>query len=92
MRLDIDEHAAVTAINVLTHMLSLDLLDAEECVEVCELVFIESRAISHAAGFFAMNYLFSDDFMERARQKSVPSGTLSDEVFPSTLLIFVCYC
>ena len=69
MKLDVDEPTAVTAIIVLTHMLNLDLLEAEESVEVCELVFIESRAISHAAGQFAVNYLFSADFMDRARQK-----------------------
>ena len=76
MRLDVDDHAAVTAINVLNHMLSLELLDAEECVEVCELVFMESRAISHAAGIFTANYLFSEDFMERAHQKPVPAGII----------------
>lgn len=76
MRLDVEEQAAVTGINVLTHMLTLDLLEAEECIEVCELIFIESRAISHAAGLFAVNYLFSSDFMDRARQKSVPAGTI----------------
>lgn len=75
LRLDIDESAAVAAIGVLTYMLSLDLLEPEECVEVCELIFIESRPISHAAGHFAINYLFSSDFMDRARQKVVPAGT-----------------
>ena len=75
LRLDIDESTAVAAIGVLTHMLSLDLLESEECVEVCELIFIESRPISHAAGHFAINYLFSSDFMDRARQKAVPAGT-----------------
>ena len=74
MRLDVDELAAVTAINVLTHMLGLDLLDNEECMEVCELIFMEARAISHAAGQFAVNYLFSADFMDRAHQKPVPAG------------------
>jgi hypothetical protein len=74
MKLDADEPTAVAAINVLMHMLSLDLLEPEECVEVCELIFMESRAISHTAGQFAVNYLFSDDFMDRARQKPVPAG------------------
>ncbi len=76
MRLDIDETAAVTAISVLTSMLMLELLDAEESVEVCELIFLESRAISHAAGQFAVNYLFSADFMERSKRKAVPAGTV----------------
>lgn len=74
MKLDADEPTAVAAINVLTYMLSLDLLEAEECVEVCELMFMESRAISHAAGQFAVSYLFSSDFMDRARQRPVPAG------------------
>lgn len=78
MRLDQDEQVAVVDINVLLHMLSLDLLEAEECVEVCELTFMESRAISHATGQFAASYLFSDDFMARARQKSVPRGVYRD--------------
>lgn len=75
MKLDVEEPTACAAIGVLTYMLSLDLLESEECVEVCELIFMESRAISHAAGQFAANYLFSSDFMDRARQKSVPAGT-----------------
>ena len=74
MRLDVDEHAAVTAIQVLGHMHSLDLLDSEDSLEVCELLFLENRAISHAAGQFAVGYLFSDDFMTRAKQKKVLSG------------------
>ena len=74
MRLDVDEHAAVTAISVLCHMQALDLLDAEESLEVCELVFLENRAISHTAGQFAVDYLFSEDFMSRAKQREVPEG------------------
>ena len=70
MRLDVDEHAAVTAISVLCHMQALDLLDAEESLEVCELVFLENRAISHTAGQFAV----SEDFMSRAKQREVPEG------------------
>lgn len=75
MRLDIDDSAAVTAINVLSYMQSLDLLDTEECQEVCELVFLEHRGISHAAGQFAVGYLFSDDFMSKAKKRKVPKGT-----------------
>ena len=74
MRLDVDEHAAVTAISVLCHMQALDLLDAEESLEVCELVFLENRAISHTAGQFAVDYLFSEDFMSRAKQREVSEG------------------
>ena len=77
MRLDVDEHAAVTAISVLCHMQLLDLLDAEESLEVCELVFLENRAISHTAGQFAVDYLFSEDFMSRAKQREVPAGEIS---------------
>ena len=79
MRLDVDEVTAVMGITVLTHMLSLDLLEAEECMEVCELIFMEARAISHAAGQFAVNYLFSADFMDRARQKPGSAGQASPQ-------------
>lgn len=74
MRLDVDDPAAISAINVLSHMQNLDLLDAEECQEVCELVFLEHRGISHAAGQFAVGYLFSEDFMSKAKQRKVPRG------------------
>ena len=43
-------------------------------VQVCELMFVESRVVSHIAGDFATRYLFSDDFMTRAKQAKVPKG------------------
>ena len=42
--------------------------------QVCELMFVESRNVSHTAAEFATHYLFSDDFMTRARQAKVPKG------------------
>ena len=42
--------------------------------QVCELMFVESRSVSHTAGEFATRYLFSDDFMTRAKQAEVPKG------------------
>ena len=68
MRLDQDDACARQAIFLLGVLLNLDMLEQEECVEVCELVFFECRAIGQAAGWFASQYLFSDDFMMRARQ------------------------
>ena len=38
-------------------------------------MFVESRSVSHTAAEFATRYLFSDDFMTRARQAKVPKGT-----------------
>ena len=35
-------------------------------VQVCELMFVESRVVSHIAGDFATRYLFSDDFTSQA--------------------------
>lgn len=37
-------------------------------------MFVESRIVSHTAGDFATCYLFSDDFMTRAKQANVPKG------------------
>ena len=74
MRLDKDDNVAVHAIHLCGHLLVLDMLEPEECVEVCELTFFENRAISHAAGDFAVKYLFSDDFMAKAKQARVPKG------------------
>ena len=88
MRLDVDEHTAVTAVSVLCHMQALDLLDAEESLEVCELVFLENRAISHTAGQFAVDYLFSEDFMSRAKQREVPPGEMKSLIL-SSLSTFV---
>jgi len=74
MRLDREDSVAVHALHVCGHLLSLDMLEPEDCVQVCELVFVENRAISHAAGDFAVRYLFSEDFMARAKQAKVPKG------------------
>lgn len=74
MRLDREDSVAVHALHVCGHLLSLDMLEPEDCVQVCELVFVENRAISHAAGEFAVHYLFSEDFMARAKQAKVPKG------------------
>ena len=74
MRLDKEEVVAVHAIQLCATMMARDMLEAEECVEICELVFLESRTVSHAAGDFAVKYLFSDDFMSRAKQARVVKG------------------
>lgn len=74
MRLDIDDHTAICAINVLEQMQIRNLLDGEDCQEVCELIFLENRGISHAAGQFAVSYLFSEDFMSKAKLRKIPRG------------------
>ena len=97
MRLDREDVVCVKAIQLASHLLPLDLLEPEDCVEVCvwrgsgvqsactgmliwsmaqvcELMFVESRTVSHTAGDFATHYLFSDDFMTRAKQAKVPKG------------------
>ena len=84
MRLDREDSVAVHALHVCGHLLSLDMLEPEDCVQVCELVFVENRAISHAAGEFAVHYLFSEDFMARAKQAKVPKGEDRESV--------ACYC
>jgi len=76
MRLDIEDSVAVVAINVLEHMQNLKLLEMDECQEVCELLFLESRGISHAAGQFAISYFFSEDFMSKAKVKRPPKGAM----------------
>ncbi|KAL5476327.1 hypothetical protein EMCRGX_G026256 [Ephydatia muelleri] len=43
MRLDKEEAVAVHAIQLCATMMARDMLEAEECVEICELVFLESR-------------------------------------------------
>lgn len=85
MRLDREDGVAVHALHVCGHLLSLDMLEPEDCVQVCELVFVENRAISHAAGEFAVRYLFSEDFMARAKQAKVPKGE-SGRVYSLLLL------
>lgn len=76
LHLDKEDSVAVQAIKLCKHLLQRDLLEAEESLEVCELVFLENKAVSHAAGEFAVSYLFSDDFMARAKQTKVPRGEL----------------
>ena len=74
LHLDKEDSVAVQAIKLCKHLLQRDVLEAEECLEVCELAFLENKAVSHAAGEFAVSYLFSDDFMARAKQAKVPRG------------------
>lgn len=74
MRLDREDAVAVHAIQLCMHLLVLDMLEPDDCTEICELVFVENRAVSHAAGQFATRYLFSDEFMAKAKQSKVPKG------------------
>ena len=74
MRLDREDNVAVHAIHLCGILLSRDMLEPEDCLEICELSFMENRAVSHAAGEFAVKYLFSDDFMAKAKQARIPKG------------------
>lgn len=50
MRLDKEDNVVVAAISLCSYLLSMDMLEPEECVEICELVFMENRQIARAAG------------------------------------------
>ena len=73
MRLDKEETVAVNAIALCSYFLTLDMLEEEDCVEICELVFMETR-VAHAAGNFAVQYLFSEDFMSKTHQSLAKRG------------------
>jgi len=74
MKLDVDSSVAVQAINLCSILLQLDLLDGEEANDICELVFMENRAISHAAGQFLCQHLLSDEFLEKAKTMQINPG------------------
>ena len=74
MKLDVESSVAVQAINLCSVLLQLDLLTSEECTDICELVFMENRGISHAAGQFLCQYLLSDEFLEKAKTMKVNPG------------------
>lgn len=74
MKLDVEASVAVQAINLCSVLLQLDLLNSEECTDICELVFMENRGISHAAGQFLCQYLLSDEFIEKAKTMKVNPG------------------
>ena len=74
MKLDVDSSVAVHAINLCSILLQLDLLDGEEANDICELVFMENRAISHAAGQFLCQHLLSDEFLEKAKTMQINPG------------------
>ena len=74
MKLDVEPSVAVQAINLCSVLLQLDLLTSEECTDICELVFMENRGISHAAGQFLCQYLLSDEFIEKAKTMKVNPG------------------
>ena len=50
MKLDKEEAVSTAAIRLCTALLAQDMLEPEECVEICELVFFDSRLIARAAG------------------------------------------
>ena len=76
MKLDVEAPVAVQAINLCSVLLQLELLNNEECVDICELVFMENRGISHAAGQFLCQHLLSDEFIEKAKTMKVNPGVL----------------
>ena len=58
-------------------------------------MFVESRSVSHTAGEFATRYLFSDDFMTKAKQAKVPKGVYYTAVcvcFVPDIHMYVCVC
>ena len=50
MKLDKEDSIATVAISLCYHLFSLDLLEVEECVDVCQMVFMENRTLGRAAG------------------------------------------
>lgn len=74
MKLDKDENVAVNAISLCCHLLDVDVLEEEECVELCELIFFDTRSIAQAAGAFAAKYLFLDEFVKKAQQGKPAKG------------------
>ena len=68
---------------------SIHCLSGHITVQVCELMFVEGRTVSHAAGEFATRYLFSEDFMTKAKQAKVPKGELCVRV---CVCVCVCVC
>jgi len=76
MKLDVESSVAVHAINLCSVLLQLDLLSSEECTDICELVFMENRGISHAAGQFLCQCLLSDEFLEKAKTMKVNPGVI----------------
>jgi hypothetical protein len=74
MKLDKEDNVAIAAINLLCNMLELNILEPEDCTEICEMVFIENKNIARTAGKFTVKYLFSEDFMSKARLEKPPDG------------------
>ena len=50
MKTDKDDTISSTAISLCTLLFSLDMLDADDCVELCQLVHLENRVLARAAG------------------------------------------
>ena len=54
MRLDKEDAVQVAAINMSGQLLALDMLDPEECIEICEMVFLDNKKnVLQAAGWLA---------------------------------------
>ncbi|XP_011408151.1 PREDICTED: cohesin subunit SA-1 [Amphimedon queenslandica] len=67
MKTDKDDTIASTAISLCTLLFSLDMLDADDCVELCQLVHLENRVLGRAAGKFAVRYIFCDEIVTKTR-------------------------
>lgn len=74
MRLDKDDNVSVSAVALCSHLLDLQVLEEEDCLEICELVFTDNRSLAQEAGAFTVKYLFSDAFMRKARQQKPICG------------------
>ncbi len=54
MRLDKEDGVQVAAINLSGQLLGLDMLEPEECIEICEMVFLDNKKnVLQAAGLLA---------------------------------------
>lgn len=50
MKLDKEEAVQIAVINLCSQLNMLDMLESEDCLEVCELVFGNRRSVCLAAG------------------------------------------
>ena len=80
MRLDKEDSVQVAAINLCGRLLTLDMLEPEECIEICEMVFMDTKkTVSQAAGLWTQNDDGGCYWLVNSRYRSVVKSLIDGE-------------
>lgn len=53
----------------------MDVLDADNCEQIYQLVFVRPRALAHAAGAFLVKFLFNEERLAKRQKEEEEAGS-----------------